>query len=95
MKIKDLILSLIIVTLSCSNMNFSSEAYEINPGTCDYKNNEPLPDNELKSSEKILLTYNEVCSCRDYYGVPHTCYFSPYTDPFNSCFAKCLYEAGN
>ena len=78
MKTKDLILSFLIVVISCSNMNTpSAKAYE------------------LESSEKILLAYNEVCSCRDYYGVPHTCYFSPYTDPFNSCFAKCLYEAGN
>lgn len=78
MKIKDLILSLIVFILSCSNMRMPlAKAYE------------------LESSEKILLAYAEVCSCRDHYGVPHTCYFSPYTDPFNSCFAKCLYEAGN
>ena len=78
MKTKDLILSLLIVIISYSNMSLPlAKAYE------------------LRSSEKILLAYNEICSCRDYYGVAHTCYFSPYTDPFNSCFAKCLYEAGN
>lgn len=45
--------------------------------------------NELKNT----LTYVQVCSCRSYYGIPHTCYFSPVTDPYRSCFVKCVREA--
>lgn len=35
----------------------------------------------------------QVCSCASYYGIPHTCYYSPVTDYDYSCIAKCVREA--
>lgn len=52
--------------------------------------------NKTKTNKNELnntLTYVQVCSCRSYYGIPHTCYFSSVTDPYGSCFAKCVREA--
>lgn len=42
---------------------------------------------------KTAVTWSQVCSCRSYYGVPHTCYYSSATDPYNSCYSKCVREA--
>ncbi len=93
MKTKSLILSVLIFIFNCS---LSARAYEINAFETTYNcKNELLPADKIISLEKTLLAFSEVCSCRDYYGVSHTCYFSPYTDPFTTCFAKCFYEAGN
>lgn len=35
----------------------------------------------------------QACSCTSYYGVPHSCYYSPNYDYDYSCYAKCVREA--
>ena len=50
----------------------------INPSTTDNKTN---------------VAWSQVCSCRSYYGVPHTCYYSSVSDPDYSCVSKCVREA--
>ena len=55
-----------------------------------------IPVNRLSSPhllDKTLIAWNQVCTCRSYYGVPHTCYYSPSSDPDYSCVSKCLREA--
>lgn len=51
--------------------------------------------NELsaKAGEEYKIAWAQVCSCRSYYGVPHTCYYSSITDPDGSCISKCIREA--
>jgi len=39
------------------------------------------------------VAWGQVCSCRNYYGVPHTCYYSPIYDYDGSCYSKCVREA--
>ena len=51
----------------------------------------------IKTEPKInlnseLLSY-AVCSCTSYYGIPHTCYYSPTYDSDYSCYSKCVREA--
>ncbi len=50
-----------------------------------------IPANSLQN--KTAVTWSQVCSCRSYYGIPHTCYYSSATDPYNSCYSKCVREA--
>ena len=45
------------------------------------------------NEDKLKITWAQVCSCRSYYGVPHTCYYSPVSDPDYSCISKCIREA--
>ena len=45
------------------------------------------------TSSKTNITWSQVCSCRSYYGVPHTCYYSSVSDPDYSCVSKCVREA--
>lgn len=51
-----------------------------------------IVSHEKRLIEKDLITWNQLCSCVSYYGVPHTCYYSPYMDPDRSCIEKCLRE---
>lgn len=55
----------------------------------------PLTNNTTESSlqNKTAITWAQVCSCRSYYGVPHTCYYSSVSDPDYSCISKCIREA--
>ena len=45
------------------------------------------------NQDKLKITWAQVCSCRSSYGVPHTCYYSPVSDPDYSCVSKCIREA--
>ena len=45
------------------------------------------------NKDKLKITWSQVCSCRSYYGVPHTCYYSSVSDPDYSCVSKCIREA--
>ena len=47
----------------------------------------------LNYSNQNLIAWSQICSCRSYYGIPHTCYYSPVVDPDYSCAAKCVREA--
>lgn len=57
------------------------------PSIKDFKVSENKPEN------KNIVSYYSTCSCRSYYGVPHSCYYSPYSDPDYSCYSKCIREA--
>ena len=45
------------------------------------------------TGNKTNVAWSQVCSCRSYHGVPHTCYYSPVSDPDYSCISKCVREA--
>ena len=45
------------------------------------------------SRSTTAITWAQVCSCKSYHGIPHTCYYSPVSDPDHSCIAKCIREA--
>ncbi len=49
--------------------------------------------NQIKIHDDFTVAWSQVCSCISYSGVPHTCYYSSYTDPYYSCIAKCVREA--
>ena len=54
----------------------------------------PLTSNtESNLQNKTKITWAQACSCRSYYGVPHTCYYSSVSDPDYSCISKCVREA--
>ena len=46
-----------------------------------------------QSEDKSKITWAQICSCKSYYGVPHTCYYSSVSDPDYSCISKCIREA--
>ena len=50
-------------------------------------------ENYSNEGSKEKIVWSQVCSCRSYYGVPHTCYYSQVTDYDYSCQSKCLREA--
>ena len=55
--------------------------------------NTNIKEDSLKSDSEVIISYAEVCTCYSYYGVPHSCYYSPVYDPDFSCVSKCLREA--
>lgn len=86
----------VIYTLSFINLGI---AYNMSANAMPYpeeqtvcKINEAKPLEEIKLSKKSI-TWVQVCSCRSYYGIPHTCYYSSQTDYDYSCVSKCVREA--
>ena len=53
--------------------------------------------NRAKNNYKLINSTNlasaQVCTCRSYYGIPHTCYYSSVSDSDYSCTSKCVREA--
>lgn len=71
-------------------MSANAMPYPAEKAVCQINKAKPLE--EIKLSNKSI-TWAQVCSCRSYYGIPHTCYYSSQTDYDYSCVSKCVREA--